>query len=167
MKRWSKWIVLICILIFGMNMNVYAAEDENESGSEEQASVIEEDIVDEVDQYVDGIYNVSPNARASMVGIIRLSQAGTKLQANYSTTYTSTVDKIGVKNIKLEYKSSLGLWYTILTFDDRYRTNKSSYSGSFTCNGVVGRTYRLKATHYIINGSYSESRNNVTGTLTF
>ena len=50
--------------------------------------------------------------------------------------------------------------------DDRYRTNASAYQGSFSCSGVVGRVYRVTGTHYIINGSYTESRNNVTGELT-
>lgn len=167
MKKLNKWIILICALTFCLNIRVYAMDDETEMDNVEQMTFVEEDTINEVDQFVDGIYNVSPNARASMVGVIQLSQAGTKLQANYSTTYTSAVDKIGVKNIKLEYKGSLGLWHTIITLDDRYRTNKSSYSGSFTCSGIVGRTYRLQSTHYIIDGSYTETRNNITGNLTF
>lgn len=167
MKRWSKWFILICILTFCMNINVCAADDEDESVNEEQTSFIEGDVVDTVDQYVDGIYNVGPNARAYMTGVIQLSQVGSKLQAYYATSYTSTVDRIGVKNIKLDYKGSLGVWYNIITLEDRYLTNKSTYTGAFTCNGVFNRTYRLQATHYIKDGSYSQSRKNITENLTF
>lgn len=167
MKKLSKWIVLVFVLLFCLNINVCAAEDENESINVELESFIEEETVDEVDQFVDGIYNVGPNARASMTGMLRLSQAGTKIQADYSTSYTSTVDRIGIKNIKLDFKGSLGVWYNIITLDDRYRTNKSTYSGFFTCNGVPGRTYRLQATHYIKDGSYTQSRPNITEGLTF
>lgn len=167
MKRLSKVIILICILIFGMNMSVYAAEDESESSIVEQTSFIEEDMSDEAEQFVDGIYNVDPNARASMTGVIQLSQTGTKLHAYYSTSYTSTVDKIGVKNIKLDYKGSLGIWYNIITLEDRYLTNKSTYTGDFSCTGVPGRIYRLQATHYIKNGSYTQNRYNITEDLTF
>lgn len=167
MKRLSKCVILMCILVLSINMSVYAADDESESCTVELTSFAEEDTSDEVDQFVDGIYNVGSNARASMTGVMQLSQAGTKIQANYSTSYTSVVDQIGVKNVKLDYKGSLGVWYNIITLDDRYRTNKSTYAGAFTCAGVPGRIYRLQATHYIKNGSYTQNRYNITEDLTF
>lgn len=167
MKRWNKWIVFVIILTFGMNMSVYAAEEEIELDSNESVVYTEGDTIDEVDQYVDGIYNVSEYMRASMTGLIRLAKSGTKLHGSYSTSYTHDVDRIGVKDVKLQYKGSLGIWYTIITLDDRYFTNESTYMGSFTTTGTIGRTYRLKATHYVKDGSYKETRNNVTGELTF
>lgn len=166
----TQRILLACILLFSMSMTVFA-EGETEDISTEQDSFIEYDgqQIDfgEQDSYVDGIYNVGPNARANMVGIIRLVKSGTKLGASYSTDYTYAVDKIGLKNIKLDYKGSLGIWHNIITLDNRYNTNASSYQGAFSCTGVIGRTYRLKATHYIIDGSYTETRNNVTEDFTF
>lgn len=155
------------IVVFCMNMTVYAADEEIELDSEEQIAYTEGDTLDEIDQYVDGIYNVNEYMRATMSGLIQLSQSGAKLQANYSTGYTSTVDVIGVKNVKLQYKGSLKIWYTVITIDDRHVNNDSIYAGAFTCNGVVGRTYRLKATHYIKLGSYTETRDNSTLELTF
>lgn len=167
MKRWSKLIILIFILTFSISMNSFAMGEEIELDSDEPVSYTEDDTVGEVDQFVDGIYNVNEFARASMSGVIRLVQSGTKLQGSYSTSYTHDVDKIGVKNVKLQYKGSLKVWYTIVTLDDRYRKNESVYMGSFTTAGTIGRTYRLKATHYIIDGVYTETRDNITGELTF
>lgn len=167
----SKLLSLILIMVLSINMTVFAEDDDSEPIDTEQSSFIEDDEQiqepEDFDQYVDGIYNVGKNARASMTGVIRLGRSGTKLIANYSTDYTQKVDRIGVKNITLQYKGALGIWHTITTLDDRYSTNTSSYQGAFSCSGVVGRTYRLKATHYIVNGSYTETRNNITDNLTF
>lgn len=171
-RLWKKsgLIVLSFLLIFVTGITA-SAEDDLENVDTEQASFCEEEgepiSVDEFDYYVDGIYNVGENARASMVGVIRLGRSGSKLVSNYTTSYTHTVNRIGVKNIKLQYKGSLGIWHTIITLDDRYYTNQSAYMGSFSCSGVFGRTYRMKGTHYIIDGSYTETRNNVTLELTF
>lgn len=169
LKTAGKLFILL-VLVCSMGITV-CAEDDLEDISVEQMSFEENDgssyEAGENDQYVDGIYNVGVNARASMTGVIRLLKSGSKLGASYSTDYTHTVDKIGVKNVKLDYKGSLGIWHNIITLDNRYRTNASTYLGSFTCTGVVGRTYRLKATHYIIDGSYTETRNNVTLDFTF
>lgn len=166
----SKLFSIVAILFFSIGMTVNAEED-LESVDTECSSFTENDELwnenFEGDQYVDGIYNVSGNARASMTGVIRLCQSDGKLVANYSTSYTYSVDKIGVKNIKLQYKGSLGIWHDIITLDNRYRTNAAAYQGAFSCSGVIGRVYRLKGTHYIVDGSYTETRNNVTDTLTF
>lgn len=168
MKK-SGLVLLACILLLVMGITAYA-EDDSENVDTEQQSFTEEGTLadeDEFDCYVDGIYNVGANARASMAGVIRFGRSGTKLLANYTTTYTHTVDRIGIKNVKLQYKGSLGIWHTIVTLDDRYSRNDSVYMGSFSCTGVFGRTYRMKGTHYIIDGSYTETRNNVTLELTF
>ncbi|MDY4971795.1 MAG: hypothetical protein SO101_16340 [Lachnospiraceae bacterium] len=171
LKNIIKIVCLSILLIFCMGMTVLAEEDDSESTEIEQLSFIEDDEllkeIDEFDSYVDGIYNVSENARAAMSGVIRLGKSGSKLIANYSTSYSYAVDKIGVKDVKLQYKGSLGIWHTITTLDDRYRTDSSLYQGAFSCSGVIGRTYRMKGTHYVIDGSYTETRNNVTDTITF
>lgn len=163
-------IMFSIILVLCLNTTVYAQENDNEI-SDELESFVEydgqPDELEEIDQYVDGIYNVGVNARASMSGVIRLYQSGSKLASSYSTEYSHTVNKIGVKNIKLQYKGSLGIWHTIITLSDRYRTNASAYQSSFSCSGVVGRVYRVTGTHYIIDGSYTQERDNVTGELTF
>lgn len=174
LRKASRIIAIILVMALCMGMSV-SADDETEEDMEavdtEQMSFSEDEgqltDIDEFDQYVDGIYNVGKNARAAMSGVIRLGRSGTKLISNYSTVYTYSVDRIGVKNIKLQYKGSLGIWHTIITLDDRYYTNKATYMGSFSCSGVIGRTYRMKGTHYIINGSYTETRNNVTLELDF
>lgn len=167
----SKIFVMLLVMTLCMNLTVYAQEDDEEDVYEEQQSFTECDGFitepDVVDQYVDGLYNVDSNARASMTGLIRLYQSGSKITSTYTTTYTTDVDKIGIKNIKLQYKGSLGIWHTIITLDDRYSTNSASYMGSFSCTGVVGRVYRVKGTHYVIDGSYKQERDNVTGELTF
>ena len=164
-----SWIVVVMILtLFCCNTTVYAEYgDETEIDDGERAEYVEGETIENVDQYVDGIYNSNEHSRATLSGMIRLAQSGTKLAGNYSTSYTYTVDIIGVKNVKLQYKGALGLWHNIITLDNRYFTNKSSYSGSFTTTGVVGRTYRLKCTHYITNNGSTETRDNVTGNLTF
>ena len=169
-KKISKIMALLLIVTMMMSITAFAEGNDSEI-EQEQLSFSEydgsNDNIGEIDQYVDGIYNIGENARASMSGVIRLYQSGTKLATTYSTAYTKTVDRIGVKNIKLQYKGSLGLWHDIITIDDRYRTNDAAYQGGFSCSGVIGRTYRMKGTHYIIDGSYKESRNNVTDGLTF
>ena len=167
MKKINILLSLLLVFVLCINMTAYA-EDDSESIDTEQSSFTEIDgeAIDFV-EYVDGIYNVSKNARASMTGVIRLGKNGSKLFANYSTDYTYAVDKIGIKNLKLQYKGSLGIWHNIITLDNRYSTNSSTYQGGFSCSGVIGRTYRLKATHYVINGSYTETRNNVTENFTF
>lgn len=148
-------------------MNVYAAEEEIELDSNEEVEYVEGDTVDEVDEYVDGIYNTNEYMRVNLTGLLRLIKSGTKLCGSYTTTYSYAVDRIGVKNVKLQYKGSLGVWYTLITLDDRYFTDKSTYTGSFTTTGAIGRTYRLKATHYIKDGSRTETKENQTGNLTF
>ena len=167
-KSQNIWI-MVFVIVFCVSATVYAEEPEDIS-VEQQSFVKSDGYVDEsgeIDQYVDGIYNVGANARASMTGLIRLYQSGTKLASVYSTTYTVDVNKIGVKNIKLQYKGSLGIWHTIITLNDEYRNNASVFQGSFSCSGVIGRVYRVKGTHYIIDDVYSEYRDNVTGELTF
>lgn len=172
-KRSYKTIyrfIFLLILILSMGITVCAESDEEDTNVEQMSFEEIEGAqyeIDENDRYVDGLYNVNGNARASMTGVIRLVKSGTKLVANYSTDYTHSVDKIGLKNIKLDYKGSLGIWHNIITLDNRYSTNVSAYQGAFSCTGVIGRTYRLKATHYIIDGSYTETRNNVTENFTF
>lgn len=166
----GKLLCILSILVFSINITAYA-EENVEDAEIEQTSFIKHDgsweEIDEFDQYVDGIYNVSNNARTAMSGVIRLCQSGTKLCCNYSTSYSYNVNKIGVRNIKLQYKGSLGIWHTIITLDNEYRNNASDFMGSFSCSGVVGRTYRVKGTHYISDDNYSESRNNETEGLTF
>ncbi|MDY2626725.1 MAG: hypothetical protein SOW08_00180 [Lachnospiraceae bacterium] len=166
----EKFFVFVLVLVFGLSITAYA-EDDSENIDVEQSSFVSNvgqwNSIEDFEQCVDGIYNVNDNARASMSGVIRLYQSGTKLCCNYSTSYTYDVNKIGVKNIKLQYKGSLGIWHTIITLNDEYRRNASDFMGSFSCNGVVGRTYRAKGTHYISDDSYSESRNNETEGLTF
>lgn len=146
---------------------MYAEAKDIELDSNEQIEYVENEEIGEIDEYVDGIYNTSEYARADISGVIRLAKSGTKLHGSYTTSYTYAVDKIGVKNVKLQYKSSLGIWYNLVTLDDRYVTNDSLYGGSFTTTGTFGRTYRLKCTHYITNGSTTQTRNNVTEELTF
>lgn len=166
----KKVVVIVFILTLSFNITVHAQEEDEDISCEQQSFEEYDGLLEGMEdatQYVDGIYNVGANARASMAGVIRLYQGTSKLSAVYSTDYSTAVDKIGVKNIKLQYKGSLGIWHTIITLDDRYRTNASAYQGSFSCSGVVGRVYRVTGTHYIINGSYTESRNNVTGELTY
>lgn len=166
MKILNKWIVFLFILTFCISINVCAEEGEIEVDGE-KVQYIEGDYIDEADKYVDGIYNVSVQARTGMTGVIRLSQVGAKLCGSYSTSYTHVVDKIGVKNVKLQCKNSLKVWCTIITLDDRYLNNNSLYAGSFTTTGTIGRTYRLKATHYVTENGSTQTKANVTGELTF
>lgn len=141
--------------------------EEIELDSDEQVEYVEGGDIGEIDEYVDGIYNTSEYARADISGVIRLAKSGTTLYGSYTTSYTYAVDRIGVKNVKLQYKSSLGVWYTLVTLDNRYVTNDSFYAGSFTTTGTFGRTYRLKCTHYITNDSTTQTRSNETEELTF
>ena len=60
-----------------------------------------------------------------------------------------------------------GIWYNLVTLDDRYFSNMSTYTGSFSTTGTFGRTYRLKCTHYITDDGTTKTRDNVTGELTF
>lgn len=166
-KNRNRLISIIVVLVFCLNVNVYAADVNTELDSVEKMDDIDENMFEQLDQYVDGLYNISEAARSDVTGIIRLGQSGTKVCASYSTSYTHTVDRIGVKNVALQYKSSLKIWYDIITFDNEYRTNKSMYAGSFTCNGTFARVYRLKATHYITDNGSTQSEFNVTGEMTF
>lgn len=165
----NKYLALILILILiCCNMSVYAEElDDDEIDNGERVEYTEGESVDQIDQYVEGIYNSSENARATLTGMIRLAQSGTKLYGSYSSSYTYIASRIGVKNVKLQYKGSLGLWHTIITIDNRYFSNSATYTGSFTTTGVMGRVYRLKGTHYATYNGSTETRNNVTENLTF
>lgn len=166
-NKWNKLNILLFILMLSININVHAASEETELDSDEQIEYEEGIVIEDWDEYVDGIYNANPNARASITGVVRLGRSGSKLGGSYSTSYDYAVDKIGVKNVKLQYKSSLGIWYNLVTLDDRYVTNDSLYAGSFTTTGTFGRIYRLKCTHYITNDGTTQTRDNVTGELTF
>lgn len=166
--KWSKISLFLFGLLFFMSINAYAAEgDEIEIDSNEQVDYVEGDTIDKVDKYVDGIYNTNEYMRTGISGVVRLAQSGTKLHGSYSTSYTHVVDKIGVKDVKLQYKGSLKIWYTIITLDDRHFTNNSTYMGSFTTTGTIGRTYRLKATHYVTENGSTQTKANMTGELTF
>lgn len=161
-----KVVFVICVLVFCMNISALAAD--NDSIDTEVSSFQEHDEWNgTIDQSVEGIYNTSPNSRVSLTGILNLAQSGTSLVARYSTTYPSSVNRIGVRNIRLMYKTTLGVWNTIVTLDDRYRTNASSYLGSFSVTGTPGRTYMLSATHYYKDTVSSDSKYNETGSLKF
>lgn len=167
-KKWNNLTIFIIVLTLCMGSSVNAAEKEIELDSDEKVDYIEnEDITAELDQYEDGIYNITGVARSGITGVIRLGQSKTKVLASYSTSYTHEVDRIGVKNVILQYKSSLKLWYNIITLDNRYCTKDSLYSGSFTTIGTIGRTYRLKATHYITENGSTQTSSNITGEMTF
>lgn len=167
-QRKIKWIFwVLSVLFFCINVNIYVEAEEIELDSAEQVEYVEGEEIGEIDEYVDGIYNTSEYARADISGVIRLAKSDTKLYGSYTTSYTYAVDKIGVKNVKLQYKSSLGIWYNLVTLDDRYFSNMSTYTGSFSTTGTFGRTYRLKCTHYITDDGTTKTRDNVTGELTF
>ncbi|MDO5409730.1 MAG: hypothetical protein Q4F21_04665 [Lachnospiraceae bacterium] len=159
-------IVLSMVLMFSFNSIVYASEV-IENGSNEALTCTEGEKIQNPEVYVDGIYDSNKNSRAYLSGLVRLAKSGTKLGGSYSSSYTYAVDRIGVKNVKLQYKGALGVWLTIITLDDRYVKNDSTYLGGFTCSGTLGRTYRLKATHYITDDGRAEFRDNITGELTF
>ncbi len=166
-----KLITVLLICVFCVNITAYASEEEIELEAEETVEYVEDNAehsLEDYERYVEGIYNTSENARANLKGALVLGKSGTKLIADYDTTYPSTVSKIGVKNVKLQYKSSLGVWYTLITIDDRYRENASVYSGSFNTTGTYGRIYRLKATHYAyVNSVATETLSNQTGEFEF
>jgi hypothetical protein len=163
-KRLSRiliFVVLLCVCSF----NVFAAEEDVEQSTlvEGVPAVTEDDM----DQYVDGLYNTSSLARTSIAGVVRLYQSGTKIGVVYSTTCSESAKKVGVKDVKLQYKGSLGLWHTAISIDDRYVENKSTYDGGFSCSGVTGRVYRLKVTHYATGTGFSKTKDNEAGNLTF
>lgn len=168
-NRKTTWFVFLLVMtLICCNMNAYADElDDDEVDTGERVEYVEGDTVEQIDQYVDGLYNSNENARAMLSGMIRLAQSGTKLYGSYSSSYTYVAERIGVKNVKLQYKGSLGLWHTIITIDNRYFSNSATYTGSFTTTGVIGRVYRLKGTHYATYNGSTETRNNVTENLTF
>ena len=166
MNKLKKIVALILAMTLCMGMTVFAAEDdsvETEISSFQEYDSWEE----EVDQSIDGKYNTNPNARAALNGVLNLAQSGTKVVAQYSTVYSKDVDKIGVRNVRLMYLTSLKLWNTIVTLDDRYLTDSSVYTGAFSVTGTYGRTYMLSATHYYVNGVASEKLYNETGELKF
>lgn len=175
---WRKVLVFLVLVTLCWNGTAYAQGAENtgeESVEQELNSFVEYEgeapDFGEIDQSVNGINDVMPGARENLLGMIRLYQSGTRLCCVYSTSYTTNAKRIGVKNLKLQYKGTLGLWRTIVTIDDKYRENASEFLASFSCDGVKGRVYRVTATHYIkgLTGkpNYTESKNNQTGNLTF
>ena len=161
-------LLMVCLMVFSFSIPVSAEEEELES--DEQWTYVENDPADlnvVPESYVDGIYNDNPNARTSLTGVIRLSVANNKLYASYTTTYPYAATKIGVKNIKLQYQNSLKIWTNAIKIDDRHATNDTFYTGYFSCNGIFNRTYRLKATHYVVYKGKTQTKSNVTGTLKF
>ena len=166
MNKIKKAIVMIIVFVLCTNMTVFAADTDSidtEVTSFEEIEYWE----GEVDQSVDGIYNTSSVARTALTGVIQLAQSGTKVVASYSTTYSYDVAKIGVRNVRLMYKNSLRVWDTIVTLDNRYRTNASIYAGSFTVTGTYGRVYMLSCTHYYVDTLSSGTKYNETDGLTF
>lgn len=169
----KKLLLAVLIMVFSLSLTAYAQEteeDEMGDGVVEQADYTEnvnlEDL-GEPDQIVYGENNTSTNARVSMTGVLELAQYGTKVGGSYSTSYTYAVSRIGVKNMKLQYKNILGIWVTAVNIGERYTTNSSLHGGSFTCSGVDGRTYRLKATHYVIVDGTTIERDNATDSMKF
>lgn len=169
-RKWNKLSVCLMIMMLCMSMNVSAAEsaaeDEIEANSIEQNAFEEGAVLDQWDTYMENTTTGEERA-ASILGIVRLGRSGAELGGNYSTSYDYVVDKIGIKNLKLQYKTSLGVWKTLVTLDERYVTNDSVYIGSFITKGVVGRTYRLKCTHYITDNGKTKTRSNQTGEVEF
>lgn len=164
-------LMMACLIVFCFEIQVFAQEaDEVELESDEQWEYVENDPADQnmvLDAYVDGIYNDNPNARTSLTGVIRLASSSQKLYASYTTTYPYAATKIGVKNVKLQYQNSLKIWTNAVKIDDRHATNDTFYTGYFTCNGVFNRTYRLKATHYVVYKGKTQTKTNVTENLKF
>ncbi len=166
MNKVKKIVALVIVMVLCISVTAFAAESDDittEVNSFEEVESWE----GEVDQYVDGKYNISSNARAALTGTLRLSQSGSTLVSSYSTTYSYDVDKIGIRNVRLMYLTSLKVWNTIVTLDNRYRTDASTYAGAFTITGTFGRTYMLSATHYVTNGSTTQTKYNETSELTF
>lgn len=172
-KKLSGFL-MVCLMFFSFSIQAFAEEIEVES--DEQWDYIENDpdhYIENPENYVDGIYNdvVDENElnakSASLTGIIRLASSDGELFASYTTSYPYTATKIGVKNVKLQYQNSLKIWTNAITLDDRHRTNSSYYTGYFTCRGVFNRTYRLKATHYVVYNGKTQTKSNITETLKF
>lgn len=153
-------------MVLSMNITTFAAE--SDSIETEVESFEELDSWEgETDQSVDGIYNTSSGARTVLTGTLQLSQSGTKLIAQYASTTSTTVNRIGVQNVRLMYKNSLRVWDTIVTLGDRYRTSASTYAGAFTVTGTYGRVYMLSCTHYYTDTLSSGTKYNETDELTF
>ncbi len=166
MNKIKKLFILIVIMVLSMNLTAFAAE--SDSAAIEVESFEELDNWEgEIDQSVDGIYNTSSAARAALTGTLQLSKSGTKVVAQYASTYSTTVNRIGVQNVRLMYKNALRVWDTIVTLDDRYRTNASTYAGAFTVTGTYGRVYMLSCTHYYVDTLSSGTKYNETDGLTF
>lgn len=166
MNKIKKVIALIMVVVLSMNITVLAAGTDDISTEVNSFEEVES-WEGEIDQYVDGKYNTSSNARAAITGALRLAQSGTKVVCSYSTSYSTSVSRIGVRNVRLMYLTSLKVWNTIVTLDDRYCTNDSLYAGSFTVTGTYNRTYMASCTHYYTNTVSSVSKYNETGELTF
>ena len=166
MNKIKKMLILVMVMVLSMNLTAFAAE--SDSVETEVESFEELDSWEgESDQSVDGIYNTNSAARAALTGTLRLSQSGTTLIADYASTYSTTVNRIGVRNVRLMYKNSLKLWSTIVTLDDRYRTSACTYAGAFSVTGTYGRVYMLSCTHYYTDTLSSGTTYNETGELTF
>lgn len=163
-----KFIFLTALLTLCFSMTALAAEDEDSITTEvESFTEFDGNWEGEMEKQVEGIYNTNPNARAAMTGVMNLGKSGTNVVASYVTRYSNTVSKIGVKNVRLMYKTTLGIWNTIVTLDNRYVTNNVVYSGGFYVTGTVGRTYMLSGTHYYETAVSSQSKYNETEDFTF
>lgn len=97
---------------------------------------------------------------------VRLSDAGTSLNAAASITTKAKSDQVGFSTLKFQ-KYTNGSWVTVKTVSAIYRYEALSYSGTFKYTGESGEKYRAVCNFYVRNGTVSESRTFTSDSLTF
>ena len=88
-NKFMKLITVLLVCVFCINITAYAAEEEIELEAEESVEYVEDNAdysLEDYERYVEGIYNTSENARASLGGLLVLAKSGTTLIADYDTT---------------------------------------------------------------------------------
>lgn len=147
MKRTLLNSIAFLMLLF-LFTNVTRAETIIDTTATEEKIATEANTQDNVE--------IKSSSYISSYAISIAPSSSGKITVYFEVTGTSYMDKIGVSSVYIqEYRN--GIWYNVKSFQG-YNYNSPKYINEIIYNGVIGRTYRAKATYYAEKNGGSDTR---------
>lgn len=150
--------MILCAGVLTLPINAFAAEMNNEflETPKTEINLIWDDSSDKV-----GYSNPTLALCDLGVGI-----ASNGISITYITRATENADEIGIKDLVLQEKTTLG-WKNI-SIGTRREYNTERCAGSMVYTGAIkGKTYRVSGTHYAKFGGTEKTLSTVTEEIVF
>ncbi len=149
---------MTCVLMLGATFSAYAAEEVTTETSTSATAA-------DAERSTKLLSDFSITATR-----VLLPNGNYQLRVTAKTIGTGTMDKIGLKNCKVEYLEN-GVWKTDFTITDQLASNASSHTYTKDFAIVQHRTYRFSATHYaekttLLVFKDTQSQPNASGSVT-